>query len=292
MPLWYCDIDGCAKPTVRLISIIIYKDHARYFPALRKAEDNEFSAFCSKINIEALKTRASELRNGIECSIEPIQHGLMRRCHMGGMNYHVEIMFEDGCVWFARIRRLKATSPPRAVRDYILTSEVATLMFLDKTIVPASGVYGYAREHSDNLVGIGYILMEKLPGKPLDWPAATPDQGRKVMDQLADLQIEVSKHPLPALGSLNTPGSAEVGGFAHEMLLSVTGSWLDLVPKLTPGNPHDNGNFYLKHGDDKGEYIWVDENFNITGVIDWELAHTAAPADAFNSPIGLLPVAD
>ncbi|KAJ3474620.1 hypothetical protein NLG97_g9761 [Lecanicillium saksenae] len=312
-------------------------ERSQYFSARCKAEDDEFGALCSRINVEALKSRASALRNGIECSIEPIQHDLERRSNMGGMNYHIQIRFEDGGVWFARIRRLKATSPPPVVRDYILKSEVATLMFLETTAVPAPKVYDYALEQSDNPVGVGYILMAKLPGKPLDWPAATPDQRRKVMDQLADLQIEIFKYPLPVLGSMNTPGSAEIGGSAHEMLLSVMGDQLqscspfhlaeahrthilqltlhrilkeemytqrcvdaylihrfllDLVPKLTPAHQNTDGNFYLKHGDDKGDHILVDENFNITGVIDWEWAHTAAPADAFNSPIGLLPVAD
>lgn len=35
---------------------------------------------------------------------------------------------------------------------------------------------------------------------------------------------------------------------------------------------------------------WVDEDFNITGIIDWQWAHAAPPAHGFNSPIGLLPV--
>lgn len=36
----------------------------------------------------------------------------------------------------------------------------------------------------------------------------------------------------------------------------------------------------------------MDANFNITGIIDWEWAHTASPVHAFNSPIGFLSVAD
>lgn len=66
---------------------------------------------------------------------------------------------------------------------------------------------------------------------------------------------------------------------------------IDLVPSVLP-SVQDDGKFYLKHADDKGDHILVDEHFNITGIIDWEWAHTASPAHAFNSPIGLLPVAD
>lgn len=54
----------------------------------------------------------------------------------------------------------------------------------------------------------------------------------------------------------------------------------------------NNGDFYLKHADDKGDHILVDEDFNITGIVDWEWAHTAPASHAFNSPIAFLPVAD
>ena len=49
--------------------------------------------------------------------------------------------------------------------------------------------------------------------------------------------------------------------------------------------------FYLKHADEKGNQILVDEDFNITGIIDWEWAQTDSKSAAFNSPIVLLPVA-
>lgn len=44
---------------------------------------------------------------------------------------------------------------------------------------------------------------------------------------------------------------------------------------------------FLKHPDDKGDHILVDDDFNITAAIDWEWAYTAPPALAFNSPIML-----
>lgn len=56
---------------------------------------------------------------------------------------------------------------------------------------------------------------------------------------------------------------------------------------MLPSPPPTDQKLY----DDKGDHILVDENFNITGIIDWELAHTASPAYAFNSPVCLLPVA-
>lgn len=255
---------------------------------------------------------------------------------MGGMNYHIEVRFEDGVVWIARIRRFNASSPPAALRDYIIQSEVATLMFLKHTNVPAPEVYDYALEGAPgNTVGVGYILMQKLPGKSLRWSIATPEQRNNVMSQMADIFIELHKHPFPLLGSLDSPGTSHIGAYARESLtnfaqstMCTTGPFscpkeyhvasitlildliikdeiyshravdaylihrflLDLVPRVLPST--QSNTFYLKHADDKGDHILVDEKFTMTGIIDWEWAHTATADDAFNSPIGFLPVAD
>lgn len=68
---------------------------------------------------------------------------------------------------------------------------------------------------------------------------------------------------------------------------------LDIIQKVLPPERPDSNNdgpFYLKHADDKGDHILVDDDFNITGIIDWEWAHTAPFAIDFNSPIGFIPV--
>lgn len=216
-----------------------------------------------------------------------------------------------------------------------MRSEVATLKFLEQTAVPAAKVYDFALEHPDNPVGVGFILMEKLRGRSLQWPDATELQKKKVMDQIADIFIELHKYPFHHLGSLNTPGTSQIGELAEAKLSDFTESQvhttgplssledyhlsslrfildlilreemyskqavdaylihrflLDLVPHILPWEKDDK--FYLKHGDDKGDHILVDEDFNVTGIIDWEWTHTAPPALAFNSPIGFLPVGD
>ncbi|KPM35463.1 hypothetical protein AK830_g11091, partial [Neonectria ditissima] len=226
--------------------------------------------------------------------------------------------------------------PPPALRDYIVRSEVATLMFLGNTGVPDPEVYDFALDHPGNPVGVGFILMEKLPGKSLRWSVATQQQRKKVMDQLADTFVELHKYPFDLLGSLDSPGGTRVGAFARESLVDfvqsemrTTGPFsslteyhtspirlvldlivrdemysqqaveaylihrylLGLIPHVLPSVP-DDGKFYLKHADDKEDHILVDDQFNVTGIIDWEWAHTASPANAFNSPTAFLPVGD
>lgn len=43
----------------------------------------------------------------------------------------------------------------------------------------------------------------------------------------------------------------------------------------------DDNQFYLKHVDDKGDHILVDENSNVTGIIDWQMARIVPRREAF-----------
>jgi hypothetical protein len=67
---------------------------------------------------------------------------------------------------------------------------------------------------------------------------------------------------------------------------------LETAPKMLSRNYLDDGLFYLKYGDRKGDQILVDNDFNITEIIDWEWAQTDSKSTAFSSPIVLLSVAD
>ncbi|KAJ5469741.1 hypothetical protein N7539_009359 [Penicillium diatomitis] len=311
---------------------------AEYDPAARKAEQDEITKLIDKINIPALISRASALRGGLTCSIlQDLRYDRSTRSSvMGGMNYHIEISFDDGISWLARVRRSNATSPPAELRDYILRSEVSTLHFLGETQVPVPKVFDF-NFCEPNPIGVGYILMEKLPGSSLRWSLATPEQRKKVASQLADIYIELKAHPFAMTGSMHHPGSYDLGPFARESLTDFHDSQmkalgpffsielyfsahirlildlivrqesyvdravdaflihrflLDKVPEACSQRLLDDGKFYLKHADEKGDQILVDEEFNITGIIDWEWAYTDSKSGAFNSPIVLLPVAD
>ncbi|KAF7630233.1 hypothetical protein AFLA_010860 [Aspergillus flavus NRRL3357] len=234
--MWTCDFKDCDRPAVRSEGGCIicdrhlcvkhidhecptWQDGESYDPAAQEAERKEITRLLKSLDLSALLSRARSTRSSV----------------MGGMNYHIEILFDDGFRWLARIRRFNATSPPPELRDYIMRSEVATLQFLSQTKVTAPKVFDYG-PHGQTLVGVGYILMEKLPGKSLRWSLASPE------------------------GKLR--------------------------------RTFDDGQFYLRHADDKGDHILIDDDYNITGIIDWEWAYAAPISEAFKSPIMLLPVAD
>ncbi|KAI1774800.1 hypothetical protein F4818DRAFT_418980 [Hypoxylon cercidicola] len=67
---------------------------------------------------------------------------------------------------------------------------------------------------------------------------------------------------------------------------------LSSLQALIASSTSKNGPFYLKHYDDKGDHILVDENYNITGIIDWEFASLEAKELAFSSPCMMWPVGD
>jgi hypothetical protein len=132
---------------------------------------------------------------------------------MGGRNCHADIVFADGVVWLVGIQLSSPISPPSEVRDYVLASEAATMQFLEcHTRVPSPRVFDWATESDPgNEVGVGYILMEKMKGTPLDWQGATMAQRKKVVQQLADILLEIEKHPFDKLGSLVPTTNTSVG---------------------------------------------------------------------------------
>lgn len=314
-----------------------------YFAQYDVAKKDHLQALLDKVNVEGLKYTASNIRKGVPCRIPALEHYgasasqtdvVSRQC--GGQNCHVDIDFDDGVTWIARIRLEDPLLPPPGVQNYIFLSEVATLEFLAVTTVPAPKVYHHQLQGPENIVGTSYVLMEKMRGKPLDWNVASEEQRRKVMDQLADVYLELERNPIQMTGSImpsdidgNQPkvcGFAQVpwfktpeqplGPFAtlrdaytaildqhlwtignHEITsLPVDNSlalmWqLSAMDTLVDSSTSKSGPFYLKHYDDKGDHILVDDNYNITGIIDWEFASAEAKELAFSSPCMMWPVA-
>ncbi|CAD6446779.1 bf567ca9-d306-4a9c-b16c-6c8ce21c6b21 [Sclerotinia trifoliorum] len=316
-------------------------DTDAYYAAYSAAREGYLAAILAKVNIEALVSVATKTRRGIPCRAPILSDDInwesrlkLASSQCGGQNFHLDIEFDDSVTWIARIRLQDPLVPPPEVQDYVFLSEIATLQFLAQTQVPSPKVYHYQAASPENPIGSSYILMEKIKGNPLDWNSAGPKQRSKVIQQLADIYLELEKHPLPMTGSLilsDTPD--KIGGFAHESWFSTPTSHLGpfttleaayaavihqhlkMIKKyeitslpvdnylsfmwrlknlraLTASSVSSNGPFYLKHCDDKGDHILVDDDFNITGIIDWEFASAEGKELAFGSPCMMWPVGD
>jgi len=301
----------------------------------------ELRAFFQTINVNALTLIASKLRGGISCFARPFRYdNAFLRSAMGAINLHLELVFDDGLSWMARLKRRNASTLPAAVLPYLIRSEVATYSFLKKeTKVPVPEVFAYALD-SENPVGTGYILMEMIKGKNLLSTSPTSGQLSKVLVQLTEVYKELYRHPFPFMGSLDTPGSRKIGPVVHDLMvdlaltrngdydtqhhvrfqrpfINLRDYYHALIPRILhmivvgelypfwavdaflihkflfdllehwSEDIQETGKFYLRHFDDKGDHIMVDEDFNITGIIDWEGAYTAQKTEAFTSPIAL-----
>ncbi|KAL4969285.1 uncharacterized protein BDV14DRAFT_196109 [Aspergillus stella-maris] len=220
---------------------------------------------------------------------------------MGCANYHAWLIFNDGTKWIVRIPRTGFSDAPLELVEYLVKSEYATLKFLEGTNVPAPRLFGYGLAFDpSNRVGVGYILMEALPGRPCHAHETNDEQKEKVLGQVADIMIEISKHPFDSRGSLLT---------ASEYMTKIVDSYLDsisdgqihhsypraaylfynllrqninnLTQPRSKISPQLQTKFYLKHPDDKGDHILIDEEYNITGLIDWQIARVVPAVEAF-----------
>ncbi|KAG9232592.1 hypothetical protein BJ875DRAFT_466302 [Amylocarpus encephaloides] len=84
--------------------------------------------------------------------------------------------------------------------------------------------------------------------------------------------------------------SGEVANVAPVDVYLVHRFRLDVIQKLE-GESAEEEHFFLKHPDDKGDHILVDDSYNITGIVDWEWTRTERKAYAFSSPCMMWPVA-
>ncbi|KAH9904425.1 hypothetical protein F4778DRAFT_732416 [Xylariomycetidae sp. FL2044] len=292
----------------------------------RNVGEGVISRLLATINRDALRARAQTLRNGVKCVVNlptPDQAYFNFEVH-GGCNYHGSIVFDDGKTWLARFRLPNHNTPPLQERNFDRRSEFATYRFLAGTNIPVPEVYDCADDEDPlNPVGAGYILLEKLPGKPLEWYRASEVQKTKFCRQFADIYATMKQHPLDKLGrlQLSSTGLPEVGPaffdydsdgnlipfgpfsqsseyydalIRQKTQLARTGEvatsaplyqYLICMSLLDSLPPNESGPFFLRHVDSRDANFLVDGDYNITGVIDWEVAISTSRGAAFQSPL-------
>ncbi|KAJ5712880.1 uncharacterized protein N7483_010061 [Penicillium malachiteum] len=260
-----------------------------------------FIALNNTTHTQAPTRLATNLNGGVKCEFKLGTHfgvGSM----MGCANYHAWLCFENGDRWIVRIPRTGFSDVPLDLVEYLVMSEYATLKFLESTNIPVPKPFAHAlASDPGNRVGVSYILMQALPGKPFYAHESSDDQKKHVLEQLGDMLIEISKHPFSRAGSLKIEGNeVEIGPIASNRFVALntygpfdsSSEYLTREAFLFYHFPRQNiqslvseddtsGQFFLKHVDDKGDHLLVDENFNITGIIDWQFSRTVPASEAF-----------
>ncbi|KAJ4315778.1 hypothetical protein N0V84_008182, partial [Fusarium piperis] len=255
----------------------------------------EIEILLTQLNAHQLLQVAGSLRNNKRCMFSPARQ-IGRRSMMGSSNYHAWILFEDGVRWVARIaRNATPTGSPPELAEYLVESEYATLKWLGGLRFPTPRAHGFGlASDPDNLVGVSYILEDAMPGQPFNPRLATDEQRAHVYSQYSGILLEIARHPrTQAFSSISRDGMIKQGPIAsnrndgqlypeypkeafvfYQMLR-------DRVAPILANPARGAGGFYLKHGDDMGDHLLVDRNFNITGIIDWQYARFVPAREAF-----------
>lgn len=282
---------------------------------------DEIGRLHAQINEEAVCQLASSLNDGRSCTVEHPSKAVGLGSLTGCANYHARIRFGDGSPsWLMRVPRVSgfAVGLPVPLAEYLIRSEYATLKFLETTAVPAPRVFsfGVPSQGIGSGVGVCFLLMEELPGKPWDGQGDTA----KVWKGLSEIYAELEKHPFTQAGSLcveSPDDTPKVCATASDRFVCLdpygpfetsaayytarTEQYLALITddQLYPQFPveaylvyrflqesasqlSDNEDmFFLTHVDDKGDHLLVDEDLNITGIIDWQMARIVPRREAF-----------
>lgn len=267
---------------------------------------------------ELLRTVAS-LRGGKACKFVPGKY-LGPGAIMGCANYHAWVVFDDGVKWLVRIPRANTFSDiPHDLIEYLVRSEYATLKWLEGLKTPTPNVHGFGlASDPDNRVGVSYILEDAMPGQPFYTHTANVEQRSKVHGQYASFLIEISGNVVDEACSLLPHGQGPVasnrflklgqhGAYQNPLdyFKSIAEMHLALIAdgQLYPEFPKEAflfyrflrdraapvlaasseaiSGFFLKHVDDKGDHVLVDEDYNITAVIDWQFARFVPACEAF-----------
>ena len=185
-----------------------------------EAEIDEMAELSSQVNVRALRDRATVLRK-VDCTVPALSYDHKSRFSvMGGMNYHIPVYFVDGVTWLCRIRRHNITTTPVAHQNRLILSEAATYRFLSsRTQIPVPKVHDYSIYSPSNPIGVGYILMDKLAGKPLSDCDLTDTDRERVLSQLAGVFATLKQHPFNEIGCLLDPDNLSVGPVLDESII-------------------------------------------------------------------------
>ncbi|KAK1471609.1 hypothetical protein CCUS01_06093 [Colletotrichum cuscutae] len=274
-----------------------------------------------QINGPAVCRLASSLNAGKSCVLEHPSKVMGLESLTGCANYHARVRFKDGSPsWLLRVPRVTgfAVGLPLSLAEYLIRSEYATLKFLEKTKVPAPQAFsfGIPSQGTDFGVGVCFLLMEELAGKPWDGQRDTS----KVWRRLGEIMAELEKHQFHQAGSLYVESPQDqplVSAAASDRFVCLDpwgpfrtateyySAWAEqhlaliVDGQLYPQFPieaylvyrflkkhastlaDDDDVFFLKHVDDKGDHLMVDEQTDIVGMVDWQMARVVPRREAF-----------
>jgi hypothetical protein len=232
----------------------------------------------------------------------------------GSFHVVFEIVFDDGDVWVCRVRHVDPDETSRYL-EMTMESTVATMMYVkSSTTIPVPEIYCHQYDPSRSAIGSSYIMMQALPGRERDSSGEklVHSDLETIYTQIARSAVELASLSFPLIGRLYRDGNGkiEVGPFinadgsmygpfstSHEYYEHIVEKYVLLNPVSANRTDSDitrdkfanllysraakklvladAGPFGIIHGDYGTHNLLFDDNLTLTGVIDWDSAHSA-----------------
>lgn len=235
-----------------------------------------------------------------------------------GSYHEIRVLhFEDG--WSCIGRFIRNRKEQLAVTE----SAHATVRYIRQhTTIPVPETY-FVNLNPEHVVGCAFVLMERLPGTDLYaiWMQLTTEHRLAVMEQIAEVLVQLSKLKSDKIGSINIHG--ELGPLLNQAIppdepprgpfkaagahmlsfLQGDGPHAAQTKLFFPGikkavhefledqtdDPLYNPPFRLSHGDFDGQnllFTWTDRNNppKLSGVIDWDYSFAGPLYYLFDYP--------
>jgi hypothetical protein len=177
-------MDVCSNQVVNLLHFTDSLFH-------NDSESRRLADRCLTFNVNELLKAAT---NSVNWPMSDIK--IFCKISEGGFNRVCDILMKDGSSVLARLPYLLTS-----LRRLAVANKVTTLAFVRAHSISITQVLGYST--GENTVGAKYILMEKLPRKPIGNACFVSQEERlKVLPQIVKLEAKLFAFHFPAIGSI------------------------------------------------------------------------------------------
>nr|XP_031863144.1 uncharacterized protein CI109_001623 [Kwoniella shandongensis]KAA5530216.1 hypothetical protein CI109_001623 [Kwoniella shandongensis] len=163
--------------------------------------------YLEKLDIELIIAEVELLRPGHACTINKPSSWSELQKLVGGCNYHIVIVFDDGRRWVMRVRKIGMSYQHLDALRLNLDSEFATVSFMSEQCILIPKVW--ARPATSRLpTDLLYFYQEFVPGvsafEVLLWVNPITDPTIKLIRSYAEYTLHLEKITFDRVGSLHT----------------------------------------------------------------------------------------
>ncbi|OOQ90818.1 hypothetical protein PEBR_02736 [Penicillium brasilianum] len=209
------------------------------------------------------------------------------------------VQYEDGLRVFVKVPVLNNVNPDYNTMTYnLMVRECAMLVFLENRGFLWSPRLLYHTMELDSLLGLPYMIETMLPGKRLDWTNTAPaDKANreKVLSQVAKIIFEFARVDPKDGGSggLRHYFDKEIDQRLFRLIRGLDRDYkyslyscfvLRALARKSAEGKDTNTVWVNSHENLRAHNIFVDDDFNVTGFVEWGLVNVMPARLAFRFP--------